>query len=347
MDGFAFAARDTAGATAAMPAGLPITCESRAGRAPPLPGAGSACAISTGAMLPPGCDTVLPRERAAISDRAGRRVLTFETPETAARNVRLRGEDARAGDLILSAGSMIGAEAIGALGCYGLIDLPVFALPRVSIVPTGDELAADAPSGIVDSNGPMIAAAARVLGLPVTRHAPVGDGARTIEAAFRAILGAGSTDILVSTGGVSTGDHDHVAAALRAMGATIHFHGILMRPGKPVLYATFADGTPLFGLPGNPVAALVGFRFLVAAAIRAMTGRPAERGEPVSLDVAGRPGTTILLKARRSAGAIEVLPGQQSHRMRPLLEANCWLAVDEEGSSRPQVRYFTLAATMD
>jgi molybdopterin molybdotransferase len=120
-----------------------------------------------------------------------------------------------------------------------------------------------------------------------------------------------------------------------------------MRPGKPVLFATFADGTPFFGLPGNPVAALVGFRFLVTAAIRAMTGRPIEQGEPITLDVAGRPGTTVFLKARRSVAAIEVLPGQQSHRMRPLLDANCWLAVDEDLSSRSQVRCFGLSATMD
>lgn len=347
MDGFAFAAGDTAGATPAAPAGLPITCESRAGRAPPMLGEGSACTISTGAMMPIGCDTVVPTERAVLLERAGHRVLTFEAPEIPGRNVRLRGEDARAGELVLPAGRMIAAQAIGALACYGLSDLSVLAQPRIAILPTGDELAGDAPSGVVDSNGPMIAAAARALGLPVTRHAPVGDAARTIEAAFRAILGTGSTDLLVSTGGVSAGDHDHVAAALRAMGATIHFHGIRMRPGKPVLFATFEDGTPFFGLPGNPVAALVGFRFLVTAAIRAMIGRPIEQGEPMTLDVAGRPGTTVFIKARRSGAAIEVLPGQQSHRMRPLLDANCWLAVDELASMQTRVRCFTLAATMD
>jgi molybdopterin molybdotransferase len=349
MDGFAFAARDTVRATVNSPVALPIRGESRAGSARLMIGDGSACAINTGAIVPIGCDTVLPSEHAIIRDQAGGPALGFAAPEAPGRNVRLRGEDARVGETVLSSGNIIGAEAIGALACFGVTDLLVFAPPRLAIVATGDELTGDAPSGIVDSNGPMVAAAAQALGLPVTRHAPVGDAVGTIEASFRTILDTGSADILVSTGGVSAGDHDHVSAALAAMGATIHFHGIRMRPGKPVLFATFPNGTPFFGLPGNPVAALIGFRFLVAAAVRAMMDREVEQGDPVSLDVIGRPGTTVLLKARqgRTAAEIEILPGQQSHRMRSLLEANSWLAVDEGPSGSTRVRRFPLRPELD
>ncbi|WEK00872.1 MAG: molybdopterin molybdotransferase MoeA [Candidatus Sphingomonas phytovorans] len=351
MDGFAFAARDVSGATADCPVTLPVGGESRAGGALPSISEGAACVISTGAMMPPEYDTVIATERASVTELAGRMSLRFDAPETAGRNVRRRGEDVRAGELVLPIGSAISPETIGALGCFGLVDLPVWAQPRVAIIPTGDELVGHGtPSGIADSNGPMIAAATAALGLPVTRSAPVADCPRSIENALRAALTPGSADIIISTGGVSVGNHDHVSATLRAMGATVHFHGARMRPGKPILFATFENGPMFFGLPGNPVAALVGFRFFVSAAIRAMAGRPLEKGQSVPADLPTRPGTTLLLKARQSAAdggqSIEILPDQRSHMMRPLLSANRWLAVDEE-ASLPRARCFPLAATLE
>lgn len=347
MDGFAFPASATLGATCDRPILLSITGESRAGGAIPSLRDGSACAISTGGIIPPGSDTVIPRERAAIIDRAGRSFISFDAPELPGRNVRQRGEDIRKDESVLSPGTIVTAEMIGALGCFGLTDLSVFGRPRIVIIPTGDELVGErAPSSIIDSNGPMIAAAAMALGLPVTRQTPVRDCRQEIEDAYREVLLSGSAQIIVSIGGVSVGDHDHVAAALRALGATIHFNGVRMRPGKPALFATFADGTLFFGLPGNPVAALVSFRFFVTAAIRAMMGKPLEAGEPVQATASGRPGTTVLLKALRSDTRIDVLPGQQSHRMRPFLEANYWLAVDLDEAGEASVRGFSLSATL-
>lgn len=131
-------------------------------------------------------------------------------------------------------------------------------------------------------------------------------------------------DMIVSTGGASVGAHDHVCAALRSLGAHIHFHGVAMRPGKPVLFATLPGGIPFFGLPGTPVAALVGFRFFVMTALRAMSGRPVERGIAIASPSAGRPGTTLVLKARRIAetGEVTPLPGQESHRLFPLVAAD-------------------------
>lgn len=351
MDGFAFAARDVSGATTDRPVTLPIRGESRAGGPFPVAVEGSACAISTGAMMPPEYDTVIATERASIADLAGHASLRFDAPEIAGRNVRRRGEDVRAGELVLPTGSAISPEMIGALGCFGLLDVPVWAQPRVAIIPTGDELVGHGtPSGIADSNGPMIAAATAALGLPVTRSPPVADCPRSIENALRIALTPGSADIIISTGGVSVGNHDHVSATLRGMGATVHFHGVRMRPGKPVLFATFQGGPMFFGLPGNPVAALVGFRFFVTAAIRAMMGRPLEEGRFVLADLPTRPGTTLLLKGRQSVAdsgrSIEIPPDQRSHMMRPLLSANRWLAVDEE-ASLPRARSFPLAATLE
>ncbi len=353
MDGFAFAAGATAAATAQVPVELAVAGECRAGHSPTPAIAGAAYPISTGAKMPVGCDTVITTERARVVEQGERRFLTFGTPEAAGRNVRRQGEDAQAGELVLPSGRRITAEAIGALASYGLSHVPVLRCPRITIIPTGDELVGiSTPNAIPNSNGPMIAASAASLGLPVLCHAPVGDDPGQIERAFRAVLANGSTDILISTGGVSTGDHDHIAAVLRTMGARIYFHGVRMRPGKPVLFAKLAEGTLFFGLPGNPVASLLGFRFLVLAAVRTMLGRPPETGAPETVDVAGREGTTLFLRAHRGSSShgqsnIEILPGQQSHMMRSLLAANCWLSVDLAPSGAPLVRSYDLSATLE
>ncbi|QNA85341.1 molybdopterin molybdotransferase MoeA [Sphingomonas sp. So64.6b] len=352
MDGFAFAAGATAAATAHVPVELVVAGEYRAGHSPTPAIAGAAYPISTGAKMPVGCDTVITTERASVVQQGERRVLTFAIPEAAGRNVRRQGEDARAGEPVLPSGRRITAETIGALASYGLSHVPVFRHPRISIIPTGDELVGTArPDAIPDANGPMIAASAASLGLPVQCHPPVGDDPGQIERAFRAVLASGSTDILISTGGVSTGDHDHIAAVLRAMGARIYFHGVRMRPGKPVLFAKLADGTLFFGLPGNPVASLLGFRFLVLAAVRTMLGRPPETGAPETVDVAGRENTTLFLRAHRGSSrgrpGIEILPGQQSHMMRSLLAANCWLSVDLDAAGNSLVRRYDLSATLE
>jgi molybdopterin molybdotransferase len=353
MDGFAFAASATDRATAEMPVELVVAGEYRAGHSPTPAIDGATYPISTGAKMPIGCDTVITTERARLIEREGRRFLSFRMPETAGRNVRRQGEDAQTGELVLPSGRRITAEAIGALASYGLSHVPVFRCPRITIIPTGDELVGiSTPNAIPDSNGPMIAASAASLGLPVQCHAPVGDDPEQIERAFRAVLANGSTDILISTGGVSTGDHDHIAAVLRAMGARVYFHGVRMRPGKPVLFAKLADGTLFFGLPGNPVASLLGFRFLVLAAVRAMLGRSPETGAPETVDVAGREGTTLFLRAHRGSSShgqsnIEILPGQQSHMMRSLLAANCWLSVDLAPSGAPLVRSYDLSANLE
>ena len=106
-----------------------------------------------------------------------------------------------------------------------------------------------------------------------------------------------------------------------------------MRPGKPLLFATLADGRPFFGLPGNPVAALVGMRFFVAAAIRALLGLPAEEGEPAPHAIGGRPGTTLFLRGRHAAdGGVDVTLDQRSHVLRSVLAADCWVRVDDGGA---------------
>jgi molybdopterin molybdotransferase len=326
MDGFAFAAEDTVAALPDQPAQLPIAASVRAGISPAVHAVGTACRISTGAPVPAGCDYVLPHEEARIVQGA----LVVEAALPPGRNVRRRGEDAASGAAILPSGTRVTPEMIGALACYGVATLAVARRPAITLLPTGDELLAppspERPAAIFDANSVMLTALLRAEGLEPQRAAPVGDDAGQLE---QAIAAASDSAIVVTTGGASGGDHDHLARALARLGATVHFHGVRMRPGKPLLFATLPNGALFFGLPGNPVAALLGARFFLGAALRAMLGEPPESGFVVAIDTAHRPDTTLFLKAFRDpGGAIRILADQRSHTLRPLIEANCWVVTD-------------------
>lgn len=340
MDGFAFASSRSEGASPSAPVVLPIGGDGRAGRTP-VAGATDACRISTGAPIPPGCDTVLARE---LAQRDGD-TLRLTLPAASGKNIRRRGEDAARGDRVLGPGHVLSPEVLGALGCYGIDRIVVARLPKLAILSTGDELLADPCAGgsaIFDANGVMVAAMAQALGLAAFRHPTVADEPAQIALSLARVM-ATDADIVISSGGVSAGDHDHLPAMVRAAGATVHFHGVAMRPGKPVLFATLPNGALYFGLPGNPVAAALGFRFLVAAAIRKTLGLGIERGTPVATEAVARPGTTLLLKARFEGHDDQrrttILPDQRSHTMRPLIDANCWIAVDHVNGSARHRRY--------
>lgn len=326
MDGFAFIAADTVGATPEQPSHLPITGSVRAGSHPGPHAPGTTCRISTGAPVPAGCDYVLPHEEARIEQGA----LVLDRPLPPGRNVRRRGEDAAAGARVLPPGTRVTPEIIGALACYGAATLEVARRPSITLLPTGDEVlaqpSAERPAAIFDANSVMLAALLRAQGIEPRRAAPVSDDVAQLE---RAIAAASDSAIVVTTGGASGGDHDHLAQALARLGAEVHFHGVRMRPGKPLLFATLPGGTLFFGLPGNPVAALLGARFFLGAALRAMSGLPPESGETVAIESESRPDTTLFLKAvRDSGGAVRILADQRSHTLRPLIEANCWVVAD-------------------
>ncbi|WP_242128076.1 molybdopterin-binding protein [Sphingobium sp. Sx8-8] len=221
------------------------------------------------------------------------------------------------------------------------------------IIPTGDELiAAPVPRRgqiIHDGNGPMIAAQAREAGIEACLARPVGDDADAMLAAIRAAIDH-RPSLIVSTGGVSVGQRDCVVQALNALGAKIHFHGVLMRPGKPILFATLPGGILYFGLPGNPVSAYLGFRLFVFAALRAMQGMGPEAGMTFATEYSRRPGITLFLRCKvtwNSDGChVHILGHQQSHRMRPLVEANFWLVLPpaQEGEFTPAL--FRLSPTI-
>ena len=336
MDGFAVVAADIADASPERPVRLDLVGESRAGAAAAMVSVPGACAISTGAPIATPFDAVVAKERVV---REASAVLLTESVGLG-RNIRRRGEDARQGDVVATRGQLVTPEVIGALCCFGVSEIGAVRLPRVVVLTTGDELRRANGSGehfVHDSNGPMIAAMMQQAGLAPQLVMPARDDPEAMATSIKQAM-ATAPDLIISTGGISVGDHDQVPAALQALGATIHFRGVAMRPGKPVLFATLPNGCLYFGLPGNPVAAAVGARFFVIAAIRAMLGLGRERGCTAAMAVPGGADTvgTRILKARWYPGpppVVTLAADQRSHTMRPLLDCNSWVvrSVDPNG----------------
>ncbi len=269
MDGFAVRAEDTFGATQSNPVRLKIIETIGAGHVPQQRvSRGLAAKIMTGAPLPEGADAVIPVEQTKSTDDT---VEVF-APVTAGYCVRRRGEDLRAGEQVLTFGRRLRAADIGLLASLGRAVIDVYRRPRVAIVCTGDELVDvdQQPVGaqIVNSNAYSLAAAIEESGaeafvLPVAR-----DDKAEMRARFKEAL---QNDALVTTGGVSVGQFDHVKEVLSELGMQELFHGVAQRPGKPLMFG-LVEGRPVFGLPGNPVSTLVCFELYVRPALKKMAG---------------------------------------------------------------------------
>ena len=229
--------------------------------------AGTAVGIMTGAALPPGADAVLPVEQ--LREAAGT-IHPLEAPRPGD-HVRKRGEQARAGDLLLPGDRPFNAARIALRAWVGL-PVPSLARIRVAVASTGDELVAHpAPHQIRDSNGPMLAALAHTLGAAVERRPSLPDDPKALA---RALQNPGGARILLTSGGVSMGEHDHLPAVLKDLGATILFHKIRLKPGKPMLAAVLGDLLVL-GLPGNPVSAYLNALLFLPLALARLEGRAA------------------------------------------------------------------------
>lgn len=331
MDGFALATSETSTATEQRPAQFELAADIPAASRQDKLELGTAAPISTGAPLPAGATAVVAKEQC----RVDRGKLLISEPVTPWRNVRRQGEDMASGALVASPGSFLSPALIGALLAYGVAQVEARSLPKVHILPTGSEFALPIPAASVpriDCNGPMIGAICRSLGVDFHIQDPVPDDADILYGALQSLQGTPRADLILSTGGVSVGPHDLVRAALEKAGARIVFHGIAMRPGKPILFAVLPDGRPFFGLPGNPVAALVGFRFFVLAAIRQLVGIDRELGRSIAAPQPPREGITQFLRARIAGdGSIVLSDDQRSHVMRSLIDSDHWVCLDGTG----------------
>ena len=310
MDGYVIATRDLQGDG---PWELPVDGESRTGRPAPRLVPGTACAISTGAEVPGGADAVLPRE---VVERTATHVRFGERPR-AGQHVREAGEDLAPGSVALERGLRLGPAALGLAASLDLTELDVARRPRVTILCTGDELRAPGsarmPGKIPESVSPGLAALAALAGASVRRLPPVGDDRTATERAIAVALR--DTDLLLTVGGVSVGEHDWVRPALEAEGVALDFWKVAIKPGKPLAFGRHARGTAaVLGLPGNPASALITFSLFGMPLLRALQGDrapvPAFVPLPLAAPLAHKPGRLefVRVSLEPRGGRLSVVP---------------------------------------
>jgi molybdopterin molybdotransferase len=318
MDGFAVVANGAAD--------LRVIGEARAGHpAAERVEPGTAVRISTGAAVPDGADAVVPVERTEPLD-GGVRV-----PETEpGANIRRAGEDVRRDDVVLKAGTELGAAEVGVLASLGRARVKCAARPRVALLVTGDELTEPgeelADGRIYSSNSYALAAQVEAAGARLALRETIPDDAEATRAALeRALAGV---DVVCVSGGVSVGPHDHVKGALGELGVEERFWGVRLKPGKPTWFGVRGD-TLAFGLPGNPVSAMVTFHLFARPALRAMQGAAEPRAragalldEPVALSPTREQAVRVRLRADADGWHATTTGPQGSHVLTSMLGAS-------------------------
>jgi molybdopterin molybdotransferase len=311
MDGFAVRAVDT-------PGRLPVVERIAAGRpASRALAAGKAMAIATGGAMPAGADAVIPIEYVVDHDNN----IEIRDRVEAGAHVRPRGGDLRTGDIVVPRGVVLGAAQLGALAAAGVSDISSARRPRAAVLATGSELRAPGsalgPGQIYDANGVIMATQLASAGAEVEQLEPVADDP---DAQRRALEAGLEADVLVTSGGVSVGPHDLVRSLGAELGVEEVLWGVAVKPGKPLWFGVRGE-TLVFGLPGNPVSALVCFELFVRPALLARQGasEPLPSLEPGRLarGVRRNAGRTEFVRARTRVGdgAVELEPvvGQESH----------------------------------
>jgi molybdopterin molybdotransferase len=317
MDGYAVRADDVTGPWR-------VVGESAAGH--PFAGdlrGGEAIRISTGALMPSGECVVLLQENAT---RDGETLALNGEGQPTARHIRRAGFDFSHGDAVLAAGSRIGPAQLALALAAGHAELPVRALPSLAILDSGDELTTDPtaclPHQLPASNGAMLAALATPFAASIMRLGPVPD---RFEAMLAALDKAAETDVIVTSGGASVGDHDLVRPALERWGATIDFWRVAVRPGKPLLVARRGRQW-VIGLPGNPVSGYVTAFLFLLPLLRALGGA----AEPLPKGVVMRLGASVppvgerteFARARLEGGSLVPMGEQDSSALASLARAD-------------------------
>jgi molybdopterin molybdotransferase len=339
MDGFAVRAADTAGASPARPVRLPVVGTVAAGQVAARPlEAGQAMRIMTGAPIPDGADAVIMVELTrGVEDTGDQVEVLAEVP--AGNHIRPAGDDIEPGIEVFAPGTVLSPGHLGVLASLGRERVRVRRRPRVGVLSTGDELVVGsaplAPGQIRDSNRTTLLALVTEAGADAVDLGLVPDDEAAVAAALTE--GAAGCDVLLTSGGVSMGDFDYVKAFLQRRGA-LNWMQVAIKPAKPLAFGLL-DGTPVFGLPGNPVSSMVSFELFARPSLLAMMGRP-DTERPQLWALAGEPllrrpdGKVHFVRAVarqdpdgpwrvRSAG------GQGSHQLAAMASANALVVLPD------------------
>ncbi|MGH2845959.1 MAG: molybdopterin molybdotransferase MoeA [Thermoleophilaceae bacterium] len=328
---FDSSALDGYAAVAGPAAELEVVGEARAGhpareRVEP----GTAIRISTGAGIPEGATAVVPVERSEPAVERSEPAAVRVDDSRPGANIRRAGEDIRAGELVLRAGSVLGPPELGVAASVGLASLRCSRRPRVAVLVTGDELTEPgtplAPGGIYSSNGLALAAQVQRAGAESRPPRTVRDSAEETRAALGEALD--SADVVVVSGGVSVGAHDHVKAAFAELGVEERFWGVSLRPGKPTWFGA-RGGVLAFGLPGNPVSAMVTFHLFARAALAALQGADpspsrgfATLAEPIARHRSREQAVRVTLRSGADGWRAAPTGPQGSHMLTSMLGAD-------------------------
>jgi len=344
MDGFALPLGDATGEAGTEWPVLGSTAAGDAAGQPAGPTRQGAWEIMTGAAMPDGLDSVVPVERVdAFGGDEGTPParIRLREPVQAGANVRRRGEDIAEGTRVLAKSGRLGPAQVMLLAALGVERVPLVRRPRVALIATGRELAEGGGAGegawIHDSNTPFLRLRLHAAGAEVVAWERVGDDPAGFAATLDRVL-AQRPDLVISTGAVSRGRFDFVPDSLRARGADLCFHGVAIRPGKPLLCARLREGPLHVGLPGNPASCAVGLRFFVEPLLRAMLGLPRERPTclPLAAPVHARANLRTHLHAMLESDGegrltVHLLPRQESFRLAPFLSSQAWLVLPGTG----------------
>lgn len=328
VDGYAFAHASLPVGDAALP-----VLEGRAAAGAAFPGdvpAGHALRILTGAALPAGADTVVLDEDTAVVD--GR--VTFGAGLKKGANTRPAGEDIGAGDPLLTSGRRLTPGDLAMVASTGIATLPVHKRLRVGVLSTGTEIvpagSTAGPAEIYDANRPMLKAILASWGVEVVDLGHVPDDAGAVRAALD--RGAAETDAVLTSGGASAGDEDHISAELKRQGS-LNTWRIALKPGRPLALGLW-EGVPVFGLPGNPVAAFVCTLVFGRPALSTLAGggwvEPIATTLPAAFEKRKKPGRTEYLRARRVGGGVEAFHSEGSGRVTGLSWADGLVRLDHE-----------------
>lgn len=321
MDGFAVRSVDVEGASPSTPVVLPVGGVVAAGDGVGTLGEGTALRIMTGAPVPAGADLVIPFEWTTGTDPVR---ITQTAP--AGRHLRLEGEDVGAGEQALAAGTRIGPAQVGLLTSVGMTEVVVRARPRLAVISTGAELV---NGQVPDSNTATLTAAGRTAGAVVAAFGPVPDDPAALRAQLR--RAAAVSDLVVTTGGISAGDHDVVKAALRELDG-FWFGSVAMKPGRPqgcgVVVSDDGRTVPVVTLPGTPIAAYAAFLLYAVPVLRTLAGLPVRPRTAALAESVRATDRTVLLPGRYDdAGRIAALPGHAGHSQRLLAAADALIVV--------------------